>query len=185
MTPENLGAARAFVDIATQYCDFILRVDNREGADVLLEAERLLPALYIAALDLPDTQSSDGPWPEGITHERWRVVFLSLRSSLGVYDRYREIYDPAAMADPSGAIENGDAPVEASLADDLADIWRDLQAGVRVWPGADEGKRRDLTGYWQESFSSHWGQHLVDALRAIHWWRHVHHAGAVDRDPAV
>ena len=132
--------------------------------------------LYIAALSLPNPEpSGDELRAASIAHEEWLVVFRQLQLKLGPYDFYREIYDPAAFGDPGGAIDTGDEPVVSSLSDDLADIWRDLRSGLRVWDDASADIQSDLVSEWRESFVSHWGQHLVDGLRAIHWWRHVHH----------
>lgn len=151
------------------------------SAALLTELEGALPELYAAVLALPELEPSDEPWPaERDGHEQLRARFHDLRAALGPYDLYREIFDPAALAEPGGAIDGGADPVVASLADDLSDIWWDLTAGLRRWGPASEQERLDVVWCWRESFAMHWGQHLVDALRAVHWWRHVHHVGERD-----
>lgn len=151
--------------------------------ELLRAAEVTLLRLYLAALELPEVEPSDAhEWQAGIPHHEWRRVFDALRQALGPCDLYREVYDPAALGDPAGSIEGGDEPVVSSLADDLADIWRDLRPGLRAWDAAAPVLRMDLLFEWRSSFSSHWGQHTADALRAVHWWRHVHHAGVAAAD---
>jgi Domain of unknown function (DUF5063) len=169
---------QAFVDVARRFCDLVDRADTLPASALLEEGELRLLELYTAALSLPDPEpSSDELRSDSISHQDWLVVFRRLQSALGPHDFYREIFDPAAMGDPGGSIDTGDEPVVSSLADDLADIWRDLRAGLNVWDGAADVARSDIVVEWHESFVSHWGQHLVDGLRAIHWWRHVHHVG--------
>ena len=176
--PVDALPVQAFVDAACLYCDLVDRSDALPAFVLLREAETRLLALYTAALALPDPEPpSDDLVSESIAHEDWLVVFRRLQSALGPYDFYREIFDPAAMGDPGGSIDTGDEPVVSSLADDLADIWRDLRAGLNIWDGASDAARSNLVAEWRESFASHWGQHLVDGLRAIHWWRYVHHVG--------
>lgn len=177
--PVSLTApVEAFVDASRRYCDLVDRADSLAAPALLKEAEPLLLCLYTAALALPNPEpSSDEVRSVSISHEDWLAVFRRLQGALGPHDRYREIFDPAAMSDPSGAIDTGDEPVISSLADDLSDIWRDLQSGLSAWDLAADDVRSDLVGEWRESFVYHWGQHLVDGLRVIHWWRYVHHVG--------
>lgn len=181
MTDSN-GLAR-FRTAAEEFCGLVEQSAASGAADFLAVAERRLVALYAAALQLEADASSDGDWSARIPHEAWRDIYVRLQTILGPYDQYREIFDPAALGDPSGSIEGGDEPVVASLSDDLADIWRDLRPGLMAWALANERKRGDIAWEWQASFTSHWGQHLVDALRAIHWWRYVHHVDSAHVAP--
>jgi len=184
VTVSQQPAVVSFVDVATRYCTLIERAAPLTSAELLAEVERLLPALYSTVLALPDVEPTDDQCQtERIPHEEWRVIHDQLREVLGARDEYREIYDPVAVSDPAGAIERGDEPVLVSLADDLADIWRELRAGLNTWSQADEMHRANILFEWRSMFSGHSGQHLVDALRVIHWWRHVHHVGEPDEAP--
>ena len=185
--PISLTASvEAFVDASRRYCDLVDQADSLAAPALLKEAELLLVRLYTAALALPSPEPSSGELRSAsISHEDWLAIFRRFQRALGPHDLYREIFDPAAMGDPSGAIDTGNEPVVSSLADDLSDIWRDLQAGLSAWSLVDDDGRSDIVGEWRESFISHWGQHLVDGLRAIHWWRYVHHVGqAIDAPEA-
>jgi hypothetical protein len=167
-----------FVDVSRRYCDLIEQAEPPTAPLLFQAAELILLELYVAALGLPNPEpTADELRGARISHEEWLVVFRRLQRTFGPYDFYREIYDPAALGDPDGAIDTGDEPVVSSLADDLADIWRDLRSGLLVWNDAADDIRSDLVSEWREAFVSHWGQHLVDGLRAIHWWIHVHHIG--------
>jgi hypothetical protein len=169
-------AADLFVATAAKLVAHIERVAVHPAARFLEDSELLLVDLYARALRLPNVEpSDDAEWLPRVEYDGWRGVYQDIQRVLGRYDVYREIYDPAAMADPAGSIEGGDEPVVSSLADDLADIWRDLKPLVDGWPIATAAQRQDLAWDARSTFASHWGQHLVDALRAIHWWRHVHY----------
>jgi hypothetical protein len=172
-----------FVAAAGDAVSVVERAETLATPELLQGAEVTLLRLYLAALELPEAEPSDAhEWQPGIPHDEWRRVYDALRAAFGPCDLYREVYDPAAPGGPAGAIEGGDEPLVSSLADDLADIWRDLRPGLRAWGGADPITRGDLVFEWRSSFGSHWGQHMADALRAIHWWRHVHHAATAVAD---
>ena len=53
------------------------------------------------------------------------------------------------------------------LADDLADIWRDLMAGLKLY---EAGQIEDAATEWKARFDCHWGQHAADALAALQTW---------------
>ena len=58
-----------------------------------------------------------------------------------------------------------EASVTNSLADDLADIYRDLKAGLSLYEAEHP---IDAAWEWRFRFQIHWGQHLVGAMRPIH-----------------
>ena len=57
-----------------------------------------------------------------------------------------------------------DEPVVADLAEDIADVFRDLVDGLRLY---DEGERTQA--HWQWVFAmAHWGEHATSAIRVLH-----------------
>jgi hypothetical protein len=77
------------------------------------------------------------------------------------FNFYRVVFDPHDF-------EAEDEPVTGMLADDLADIYRDLQEGV---DNAANGHLDDACFDWCQSYSSHWARHAVNALGAIEIYR--------------
>ena len=65
MSASHQPAILSFVDLATRYCTLIERAAGLTAADLLVDAERRLPALYSAALDLPDTEPTTDDWQTG------------------------------------------------------------------------------------------------------------------------
>lgn len=69
-------------------------------------------------------------------------------------DLYWEVFDPYE-----------EAPlVCGSLSDDLLDVYRDLRRGLLIY---DAGKVGSAVWEWKFHFTNHWGDHAVDALRAL------------------
>lgn len=95
-------------------------------------------------------------WSNGReTTEEWQALSRRISEKLGDADYYRLIFDPY-QADP---------PVTASLADDVADIYRDLRGGFALLePG---GMRDGAVWEWRFGFDSHWGRHAAHALYAV------------------
>jgi hypothetical protein len=57
-------------------------------------------------------------------------------------------------------------PVRGSLADDLRDVYSDVRRGLALW---DSPAPPDAAIWeWRFQFEIHWGDHAIDALRALH-----------------
>lgn len=83
-------------------------------------------------------------------------VFSRLCGTLGSANFYNEVYYPWYE----------DEACPASLTDDLADIYLDMKEGLEA---LEAGKpHADILFEWQLGFTSHWGRHATDALRAIY-----------------
>lgn len=139
-------AVQQFVDAARRFCTFIetaSKTDDRLRAVAVLLAE-----LYAAALQLPDLASADDYEPADVKREQpeWQ-------SPEGL-DVYWEVFDPYKF----------DEPVAASLRDDLLDVYRDVQGGLDLY---DAGQVAEAVWTWRFYREAHWGDHAVDALRAL------------------
>ena len=144
-------SAVKFAAAASSYCDWAELTPGDAAAEAI-SAQRHLCDLYRLALDLPDV-SGDEDAPD-ITHAEWMKVYTRFQS-LKPYN-YSKIYDPLEFP--------ADEAVFCDLADDLADIWRDLKSGLILW---EAGAFDAASWQWRFSFSSHWGRHLTGALQAF------------------
>lgn len=144
------GSSAAFSSRAEAYCRFIESAGNLPLPQRLRRAQDELIALYTAALALPDTE----PGEEDATH----VGRPAGWPGFGDVDVYWEVADPYLNA----------APIAASLTDDLLDIYSDLRAGLVLLRGGGITAEATATWHWRFSFQTHWGDHAIDALRALH-----------------
>jgi hypothetical protein len=148
-------ATDRFAELARDYCQWA------EGpvASPEIEAKtasRHLARLCSAALDLPATVD----WslaPEGVSQDQWRVVFTRFGALPVNY--YSVCFDPTKV--PS------EEPVVGDLADDLADIWRDLKGGLML---QEAGNPDAAATHWHQTFSVHWGRHAASALYVLQCW---------------
>lgn len=81
------------------------------------------------------------------------------------FNFYRVVFDPHDF-------DAKDEPVTGMLADDLADIYRDLAEGV---DNARKGHLDDACFEWAQSYGFHWSRHAVNALAAIEIYRTDNH----------
>jgi hypothetical protein len=143
---EMAGAAEA-------YCGLI---DNHEYTQGrwLGELFILLPRLHsaVTALQVYDVKGMSAP--EVDLDVRFEL-YSRLRQQLGKRDSYWLEFDTS----PDQMHMSG------SLADDLTDIYFDLQHGLDL---LEEAWPKRAVQLWQSTYRIHWGQHLVDAERHLY-----------------
>lgn len=126
----------------------------------MLTARKILAELH-SVVFLPDVETEDVK-VEDVSTDDWKKV-LNRFSDLSVKG-YWLVFDPIEA-------QEGET-VFAQLADDLADIYRDIKYGLKLF---DAGLQNDAAWEWKFHFEIHWGWHLLGAQRVIHFW-FFHHA---------
>jgi hypothetical protein len=126
-----------------------------------------LARLYACGHALPDfgiTDEAPDMYDEfPVADEEWRRVYSLVRETLGTQAGYWVYFDPTEPP------TSGEQPVFGDLADDLADIYRDIKPGLRAWDAGLAQYLADIVYEWKfPSFGSHWGVHAVSAMRALH-----------------
>jgi uncharacterized protein DUF5063 len=142
-----------FVVLAREFCTLLETAIQLEPVELRTRLLRVLPALYVAGseLALPDTDAEY----EDVTLQLDLLVALS--QHLGERDRFWQVFDPTHKA----------KPLESSLALELSEIRHDLQKGLIA---LERGAPLEAVLWeWRFGLDAHWGNHLVNALRAVHW----------------
>lgn len=152
---------QAFLDAAAVLCQMVesaARASPAERPSINGVRVAIADALA-AAWRLPDIEpTSDEPSPSWVSDDDWHGVFLGVSGWIGEYEYYST--NQTLRGRGARKVATG------SVADDLADIWRELrnclEADRRATPWQDAA--------WQIQFGlhTHWGTHAVEALRALH-----------------
>ena len=145
----------AFVALARQYCSWA-EGSAQTSTNDLTAALSLLPRLYVSALELPDVFSGEDT-PQVLDVE-WQHIYQ--RFGALPFNYYSCCLEPHKFPHSEMGI--------CDVADDLADIWRDLKRGLMLF---DAGAIHAATWEWRFHFHRHWGEHATGALHALHCWR--------------
>jgi hypothetical protein len=158
---EDVAQVKDFISISEKYCLLIEERNKHNEIELLQNFCRLLPALSICAMNLPDIirfkQYTRFPNIND-SYSTWNMLYRSLSSKFKAYDSYLEIFEP---------YEKDPTPTRASLSDDLADIYISIAPGLIDWPASDIDLRRGIIWEWKFSYENHWSEHLTGAFRAI------------------
>jgi Domain of unknown function (DUF5063) len=163
MQQDGLEVFSRFAEVAKKYCAAVDSARGVDRDDLVLKIYRLLPLLIGEAINLPVIESSendDRTRPKGArtSQEQWNELYSLLKEKLGDWNLYSHVFDPTKDREA----------IYGSLADDLADIYRDLKEGL-VIHNSDLAPPNDILWGWRILFYSHWGDHAMNALRTIHF----------------
>ena len=147
--------------VAREYCAFIEAFDTGDEEDIacfIRNLSQLLPRLHTAVAALADAEATEDLLAEIDPDQRFQL-YSRLREAFGDLDAYWLEFDVARdWAEKSG-----------SLADDLADIYWELKAGLDRLE--TEQAVLPTLRCWGAGYRLHWGQHLVDAERHLYGLR--------------
>jgi hypothetical protein len=150
-----------FVAVANEYCKYCEHASEIKGEELLKILQRLLPLLYLKASFLPEFKPffEDGN-EKFVSEADWTIVNDAFRENFGTANDYLEVFDDR--------MNESDGPVVASLSEDMADIYQDLKDFILLYQTGTVEVMNDAIWECRMNFENHWGQKLVNALRAIH-----------------
>jgi len=151
-----------FATVANEYCSFIEAVDQFHRKDFITRVQKLFPLLYLKAVLLPepDIEMSDDAPEKFVSEEDYNYILHKLEMKLGQFDAYHEVFDPS--------IQYSDAAIEASISENIADVYQDLRDFILSYRIGTLEVMNDALWECRTNFEQYWGQRLVNGLRAIH-----------------
>ncbi len=150
-----------FVTVAAEYCKFMEQAEGIQRLTLVDTALKLLPLLYLKAALLPACETlGDEPLESYVTEETYEVLRLNLAHILADKDDYLDVF----VSD----MKYSDTPITKFISEDLADIYQDIKDFIFVFRLGYNETMNDALALCQENFRLHWGQKLVNTLRALH-----------------
>lgn len=142
--------------VANEYCLFFERAENFQPGEIMGYFRKIAPLLYLKGSTLPGLEVSDESLNERfVTEEQWETVFKTLRDKFGAEDVYF-------------TLDLNNDSKEASLADNMADIYQDMKDFIMLYQKGTLHARENAVAQLQELMAVHWGVILLDALKASH-----------------
>ncbi len=150
-------ALMRFLDASTAFMSWVDTYDPARSD--LVDLHACIADLQAALLRLPhdndDTSAKADADNDLRPNVDQRAVLMQRLSSLPI-THYRVVFD--SLEDDLGGLVTG------WLADDLSDIYHDLQSGLVKW---EAGYAEDAIWQWRFEYFTHWGRHATHAQSAI------------------
>jgi len=164
-----------FVTVAAETCLFLEHANEFTKTDFVQKSIKILPLLYLDAslLDIPDPVFEEIP-ERFVNEEDYQYVHELVEQLLGSDDSYLEVFHPDMAL--------SDTPIAAFVSENLADIYQELKDFAANYQLGDIDIMNDALVACLDAFGEHWGQKLLNALRALHALRFSEGFGLEDAD---
>ncbi len=150
-----------FVTVAAEYCAMLENLSEYDKNRFVNKMQKLLPLLYLKASLLPKVaESEEGFMQNYVSENDWMALFLGIKEVLGEDTDYLEVFDKR--------MQDSEAPIVVSLAENFADIYQDLRDFLTNFHLGTEEVINEALWQLQTHFADYWGQYTVNALRAVH-----------------
>lgn len=150
-----------FVTVAAETCLFLENATEFSNVEFVDKSVKILPLLYLNAslIDIPKAVYEDGV-ERFVSEEDYVFVKEQVEQLLGKDDSYLETFHPDMAL--------SDTPIAAFISENLADIYQELKDFAANYQLGDVDIMNDALVICLDAFGEHWGQKLLNALRALH-----------------
>jgi len=153
-----------FIIIARRFCNWATS-DYPANLQSVKQALELITELYLCGIRLTsEVQEVEEPTPIVETRESMRSTVFTHAGNLPL-NYYSEVFNPLTIP--------AEEPVIGDLADDIADIYGDIEYGLSL---VDAGFTEHAVWEWVFRMQTHWGEHATSAIRALHCYSSEQHA---------
>lgn len=157
LTPNAL----AFIAMTNEYCHLMEHASEYDKASLTLQLLKLLPRIYIVALDMDyDSTFVDNYIDPTLEEENYDLIRNRISEAMGEDDVYLDTF--------SHEMKYSDTPVAASISENLADLYQEFFNLINAVRDMTTEVQRELLAVCKDNFKNYWGITLCNVLRALH-----------------
>jgi hypothetical protein len=150
-----------FVKNCEEYCKIIESIDEMSSIEVLQDIKLALLPIYVKTHRIVRPKTKYEHDAEKFVSERqYNKIRKILITVIGTRDNYNEIFNPEKP--------NSKKSIQASLSEDLTDIYQDLKDFVQWYTQSTFEAMNDALIELVDTFGKFWGMKLLNAVRYIH-----------------
>ena len=161
MSPAYSQDVIEFVTVSAQTCLLLEQANEQERDELISKLLKLLPLLYLKARMVSSIQPSDEVESDQfVTEEDYNFVRFSISDLLVSDDAYMEVF----VED----MRYSDTPITCFISEGLADIYQQLKDMAASYQTETDELMENAVSVCLQDFHTHWGQILLNVLRALH-----------------
>lgn len=164
-----------FATVVAETCLFLERASENSKQDFVSKSIKLLPLLYLKTSLLDDlNEESEGFLERFVSEDDYLYVKNQVEQILGPDDSFLEVFHPD--------MPYSDTPIAAFISENLADVYQELKDFIANFQLGEAEIMTAALITCVETFAEHWGQKLLNALRALHSLRFSEKFGSENFD---
>jgi len=150
-----------FVTVANEFCLLLEGCGKVSKIEFIKTTQKILPLLYLKASLLPKNKTELEEEVEKFVAEAdWAYIHTAVKTRMGAHDEFLEVFEEN--------MEYSETPLVASISECFADVYQDLKDFITAYKIGTLEVMNDALWDLNNNFNQHWGQNIVNSLRAIH-----------------
>jgi len=150
-----------FTTVVVECCRFLENLSEIKKTDFIDRALKLFSLLYLKTImfEMPENQNNNSI-ERFVGQEEYDFVKENIAQILGENDSFLDTFHPD--------MPFSDTPIAATISENLADVYQEIRDYAENYKSENEQIMSDALNVCLESFGEHWGQKLLNAVRALH-----------------
>lgn len=150
-----------FVTVVAETCLFLENCRELSKEDFVVKAVKIFPLLYLKTtlIDKKEAENDDSA-ERFVTEEDYLYIKEQIEVLLGADDAFLDTFHPD--------MQYSDTPIAAFISENLADVYQELKDLAANYQIGEESIMESALAACLQTFEEHWGQKLLNALRALH-----------------
>jgi hypothetical protein len=165
-----------FIRLCNEYCQLLDKAEKLPLHELLDRVSESLMSVYKKTFTITRFKTRyESEAQKFLTEKQYNKVRISIMNLLDKRDGYMEVLDPNHIGSQN--------IFQASLSEDLTDIYQDFYDFVQWYSVGTFESVNDSVIECLSNFEKYWGIKLLNALRAIHVIRYLKKDGSIFTDP--
>lgn len=150
-----------FTTVVAECCRFLENLTEITKSVFIEKILKLFSLLYLKTLilELPENQN-DISIERFVSQEDYALLKENIVQILGADDSYLDTFQ--------SDMQYSDMPIAATISENVADIYQEIRDYAQNYQLENEQIMNDALLVCYENFGEHWGQKLLNAIRALH-----------------
>lgn len=167
-----------FVTVTAETCLLLEHTGEQSYEEFVEKSLRLLSMLYLKSilLSVPERVFDDAT-ERFVTEDDYNDIKDSIAVLLGEKDSFLETFHPDMSL--------SDTPIAVFISENMADIYQELKDFAANYQLGETDIMNDALADCLGAFAEHWGQKVVNTMRALHMLRYSFDFGRADEEEAL
>lgn len=156
LSPNEL----AFIALTNEYCQVVEQAYDYDRSSLVDRLTKLLPRIYITALDLqPSAMLLGNEIASSLEEEQYNAVSGALAQLFAEEDVYLEVFHED--------MKYSDTPIAVNISENLADLYQEFYEMLAAVRDLNVDNQQEIISLCRDHFDSYWSTTLCNVLRAI------------------
>lgn len=148
------------VTVVAETCLFLEKTNEVSKTEFIQKTIKLLPLLYLKTTLVEMDETEDDSSEKFVTEEDYLYIKQQIEVLLGSDDAFLEVFHPD--------MPYSDTPIASFISENVADIYQEMKDFAANYQVGETDVMECALYNFIQSFAEHWGQKLLNALRALH-----------------